>query len=349
MFWGGPGEIKGRECGWCRVVQFCGVLACLSYGLLATPQGACSARKEPAKDGPGANRSTTWSFKLPRTHVINFSAPFSMVKQKHVAWSTVFRSYLNIRSNDDRDFPPKITFFRTLEIFREFGMCSENAQIPWDELNHQTKRGAIRTDWKKITFEPNTYFTLPTHSTLSLTNIWIARELHSLPRAHSSLTHHYRVYHHQHILHSPHTLDSLSHEHCSLSRTPFSPTNSLFPHTPLSNQYHKNLLHPLHTLDSLSRTFLPFMDFILSHELTFTSHITLQPNITNTYFTLPTHWLLLSRRLLLPTNFILSHNLYSVHIHQEFEISHTHHTRVSRYRVATISRFLKITSLFCRI
>ena len=39
------------------------------------PQGACCARKRHAKDGPGENRFTTWSFKPFRTHVSTFSAP----------------------------------------------------------------------------------------------------------------------------------------------------------------------------------------------------------------------------------------------------------------------------------
>ena len=37
---------------------------------------ACSARKRPAKDGPGENRFTTWSFKPLRTLVSTFSHPF---------------------------------------------------------------------------------------------------------------------------------------------------------------------------------------------------------------------------------------------------------------------------------
>ena len=45
------------------VVQICGVVPCLSYELLATPQGACSARKRPAKYGRGENRWATHSFK----------------------------------------------------------------------------------------------------------------------------------------------------------------------------------------------------------------------------------------------------------------------------------------------
>jgi len=281
-------------------------------------------------------------------------------------------------------------FLSTLEKFREFGMCSENAQIPWDELNHQTKKGAIRTDWKMITFEPNTYFTLPAHSTLSHTKVSIARELYSLPRTHSSLTHHYRFYHHQHILHSAHTLDFLSHEQYSLLRTPFSPTNSLFPHTSLSNpisqkltslsphtrisltnispfhelhslprihfhlthhspaQYHQHILHSPHTLDSfshehylLSRTSFSLTNSSLTHHprIQYHQHILHSPHTLDSFSTKDYSC---PRTLFSPRSF-------TVHIHQEIEIFHTHHTRVQRYGVATNSRFHKITSLFCRI
>ena len=51
------------------------------------PQGACCARKRPAKHGPGEN--------------------------------------LKIRSNDDRDFIPKMTLLRTFEVFCELGMCGK--------------------------------------------------------------------------------------------------------------------------------------------------------------------------------------------------------------------------------
>jgi len=121
MFLGGPGEIKRCACGWSRVVQISLVLSCLSYELLATLQGVYSARKRPAKDERGENRLAPWSFKPPRMHKINFSAPFPVVKQKHVAGNKVANSYLKIWNNDDRDFTPKMTFFRTLEILWELG------------------------------------------------------------------------------------------------------------------------------------------------------------------------------------------------------------------------------------
>ena len=63
MFWGGQRDIKRRACVWSRVMQIFGVLPWLSYHLLATPQGACSARKRPAKYGWGENRLVTHSFK----------------------------------------------------------------------------------------------------------------------------------------------------------------------------------------------------------------------------------------------------------------------------------------------
>jgi len=99
--------------------------------MLATPQGACSARERPAKDGREENRFRVWSFKLMRTHVMKFCAPCTVVKSQHDAGNTVRSSYLKIRSNDDRDFTPKMTFLRTCEIFWEFGMCSKNSIIPW--------------------------------------------------------------------------------------------------------------------------------------------------------------------------------------------------------------------------
>ena len=51
MFLGGQRDIKRWACVWSRVVHICGVLPCLSYELLATLQGACSAQKRPAKYG----------------------------------------------------------------------------------------------------------------------------------------------------------------------------------------------------------------------------------------------------------------------------------------------------------
>jgi len=54
-----------------------------------------------------------------------------VVKQYHIAGNTVINSCLKIRNNDDRDFPPKMTFIRTLKIFREFGLCSKSLGTNW--------------------------------------------------------------------------------------------------------------------------------------------------------------------------------------------------------------------------
>jgi len=59
------------------------------------------------------------------------SAPFVVVKQYHITGNTVVNSCLKIRHNDDRDFSPKMTFIRTLKIFREFGMCNTSLGTNW--------------------------------------------------------------------------------------------------------------------------------------------------------------------------------------------------------------------------
>jgi len=98
-------------------VQICGVLPCLSFQLLATPQGACSAQKRPAKDAPkiashlSNPRRRTWTTRD------QFSAPFAVVKQYHVAGNKLVNFYFKILNNDDSDFDPKMTFFRALKIF----------------------------------------------------------------------------------------------------------------------------------------------------------------------------------------------------------------------------------------
>ena len=125
MFLGNQGDTKRCARVWSRVVQICGVIPCLSCQLLATPQGACSAQKRPAKDAPkiasllSNPRGRTWTTRD------EFFAPFAVVKQYHVAgnqWLTPLES----QHNDDMDFAPKMTFFRTLKIFREFGMCNKS-------------------------------------------------------------------------------------------------------------------------------------------------------------------------------------------------------------------------------
>jgi len=47
----------------------------------------------------------------------------------------VFNSYLKIRSNDDRDFIPKMTFLRTFEVLCELGMCGKMPKYQNLELN----------------------------------------------------------------------------------------------------------------------------------------------------------------------------------------------------------------------
>ena len=78
---------------------------------------------------------------------MKFSAPCPVVKQKHDAGNTVFNSYLKIRSNDDRDFIPKMTFLRTFEIFCECGMYGKMPKSQNLELNRKQKSAAIRA-WR---------------------------------------------------------------------------------------------------------------------------------------------------------------------------------------------------------
>jgi len=67
---------------------------------------------------------------LPET-VDQFSAPFPVVKQYHIAGTTVVNSCLKIRNNHGRDFSLKMTFIRMLKIFWEFGMCSKSLGTNW--------------------------------------------------------------------------------------------------------------------------------------------------------------------------------------------------------------------------
>jgi len=56
------GSTRHQKMGLCMIqgcAHFCGVLPCLSHELIATPQGACSPRKRPAKYGRGENRLAT--------------------------------------------------------------------------------------------------------------------------------------------------------------------------------------------------------------------------------------------------------------------------------------------------
>ena len=96
-----------------------------SLQLLATPQGACSAQKRPAKDAPKIAVHLSNPRGRTCTARDQFSAPIAVVEEYHIAGNTVVISCLEIQNNDDRDFPPKITSIRTLKIFREFEMCSK--------------------------------------------------------------------------------------------------------------------------------------------------------------------------------------------------------------------------------
>ena len=64
-----------------------------------------------------------------------------MLQQYHVAGNTVVNSYLKIGNNDDRDFAPKMTFFRTLTIFREFKMSSNSLGT-----NQSTKQKRVQLE-----------------------------------------------------------------------------------------------------------------------------------------------------------------------------------------------------------
>jgi len=86
-----------------------------------TPQGACCARKRPAKDGQEENRFGAWSFKPMRTHVMKLSAPCPVVKQKHDTGNTAFNTYPKIWSNDDRILLPKWLSFERLKYFENLG------------------------------------------------------------------------------------------------------------------------------------------------------------------------------------------------------------------------------------
>jgi len=56
--------------------------------LLATPQGACSARKRPAKIWTERQSIGDAFFETTMMHVINFFASFPVVKQEHVGGNT---------------------------------------------------------------------------------------------------------------------------------------------------------------------------------------------------------------------------------------------------------------------
>ena len=84
----------GRACdlGLCK---FCGVLPCLSYELLATPQGACTVRKRPAKYGQEKNQLQHILSNHDDTREQLFPS-FPVVKQEHVEGNTGCIGFLSV-------------------------------------------------------------------------------------------------------------------------------------------------------------------------------------------------------------------------------------------------------------
>ena len=91
-------EWSKRASVWTKVVQICGVVACLCYFTCVTCVAArgLQCRKRPAKDGRGENRLATCSFKTTITHVIIFFAAFPVVKQKYVEGNTGFIGFPSV-------------------------------------------------------------------------------------------------------------------------------------------------------------------------------------------------------------------------------------------------------------
>jgi len=105
--------------------------------------------KETCKRWTGGKLLWGMVFQTTRTHVMKVSAPCPVVKQKQDAGNTVFSSYLEIRTNDDRDFTPKMTLLRTFQIFWEIGMCSKmpNPRRRTKPPTFETKKGAFEEAW----------------------------------------------------------------------------------------------------------------------------------------------------------------------------------------------------------
>jgi len=153
MFLVGQGDTKRCAKMWSRDVKFFGVLPCLSFQLLATPQGACSAQKRPAKDASkiAVHLANPWG----RTWTARdqFSAPFAVVK--------IFKSQGTQRLNPVSKFGTMMTgiflrkwlSFESWKSFESLG-CVVN---PLGRTEPQTKKGAIRTAWRmKATIDPLT-------------------------------------------------------------------------------------------------------------------------------------------------------------------------------------------------
>jgi len=75
-------------------------------------------------------------------HVMNFSAPCPVVKQKHDAGNTVFNTYLKIRSNDDRILLQKWLSFERLKYFENLG-CVLEIPKSFGQTKPQNKKGWI--------------------------------------------------------------------------------------------------------------------------------------------------------------------------------------------------------------
>ena len=121
-FWGFKETPKDAEECHQRLCKFVGYFQVFPSKLLATPQGACSAQKRPAKHAPKIAfhllnpRGRTWTARD------QFSAPFAVIKQYHVSGNTVVNSsYLKIRNNDDMDFCSENEFLSSVENLSRVG------------------------------------------------------------------------------------------------------------------------------------------------------------------------------------------------------------------------------------
>jgi len=137
--------MKRGECVWSRVVQMCGVLPCLCYESLATPQGACSARKRPAKDGLGENCLRTSCDEAVRWCTARVLSSQDLAwKKSHcytyivVAAKTPHVSYISsapqrgahlFESDQIRRRASKMAWFSDVECVQEFAQ-------PWNARSH---------------------------------------------------------------------------------------------------------------------------------------------------------------------------------------------------------------------
>jgi len=105
-------------------MSFLGDACVVARGLLC--------QKETCKRLKGGKCFGAWSFKPMRTHVMKFSAPCPVVKQKHDAGNTAFKKFGAMMTS--------------CKIFFEFGMCSKNYRIL--RTNQTTKQK--RVDLKRL-------------------------------------------------------------------------------------------------------------------------------------------------------------------------------------------------------